>query len=822
MSDSALGELLDKFLVRWVPLLSVEQEAKVLSHEDHLRKADGSGAESSGRDRLRGDPDDGTQPSRSLRHFWVLDPSDEYSWKDLRGLASRLAETDTIDVVYPEHRLRLPVNDPSSEPAYNPPDKDDPIQQWVYGYHDGDQSPTKSKSGVNAHSPAVWPVFDGSGIGFFDIERGWFFEHEELEKVPAVEAVADLDDLVAYGVASTEAGPRQHGTQTLGVVLAQWNGLGVAGLAPMAALRGVASYGEPETPDLVGAILAAIDSTDPGDVILLEVETVRRVAADTADDIGEPEPGDMLGGLPVEVDDHHFLAIQLAVALGRVVIEPAGNGNVDGAWDLDAFKKEWEGVWGKSLSRTAADFEDSGAIMVSGCDRETKDGQHAHSADLSYGSRVDCYAWGEYVYSASHVDNSVSYYGHYNGTSSASAIIAGCAILVQQMHLAAYQSVTSPATIRELLSRPTLGTPVVDDSDTILGYMPDLGLIADAVKALPDLYVRDSIDDNGSIPQASVFQSPDILVRAAALTPDEAADLSQGGGLADVLVPNAQITVGESNYLYLRIANRGVVKASGGTATLYWSEAGSLVAPEDWNLIVDTNGEATLPLPDVDGGTGPVVVGPVVWQPGPDEAPETHGCFIAVIDHPVDGAPPLFPSGLAAQPADFETFLDFVGASNNVAWRNFSVLSPPPEATDSTVTLGSADDPAPAWEATERFVIRGARDRARTFHFRIENEVTPPASVIVEVPAAVHGDAVRAGSDLGTDGIPGSGERALVVPGGAKEFSLVLERSTRYPCTLRVRVPAGTGDLPGRIAIVQSYEHREVGRFTWHVAGPDA
>jgi hypothetical protein len=811
--DSGLRQVLEDFPdMPWDPLLSEDQEEAVLRLEEELRDIPPT-------TEFGETADTRVPPKRSLRHFWVLDPRGVYESDVVLRAASLLAATDSIGSVYPERYLTLPFVDASGEPEYTVGD-----QGWVSGDHAGD---VPLQSGVHADSPAVWPLFDGAGIGFFDIERGWYFEHEELEKVAAIDAVADpYIDLVA-GASSDSKGAINHGTMSLGVVLAQVNDVGIAGLAPGCDFKGVATIGEPEAPDLIGAMLEAIDRTDAGDVILIEVETVRRISGKVDKECEAPAAGDMLGGLPVEVDEHHFLAIWYAVALGRVVIEPAGNGDdclLDGEWDLDAFEKEWEADWAMSLDRGSSDFLDSGAIMVSACDRElVAVGQHRRASWANFGSRVDCYAWGEFVRTAAAISPNLdlgSYYGWYGGTSSASAIVAGCAVLVQQMHLAATGSRALPGTIRQLLSDPNLGTAVVDEADAVVGSMPDLGLIAPMV--LPDLYVRDSVDDDGSTPQASVFQSPDILLRAAPLTPDEVVDLSEGGSLAEALVPNSKVTVGEANFLYLRVANRGVEAAVGGAATLYWSEAASLVVPEDWKPIADVGGATRIDLPDIDPGTGPVLAGPLVWQPGPGEAPDTHGCFIAVLDHPRDQAPPLFPTDPALPPANFDTFLSFVGSSNNVAWRNFSVVNPPVAGQATTDGVPGADDVTPAWEATERFEMRGEHEQARVFDFRLENELASPALVTIEVPEEVERDAVEAGSSLPAGGSAGTGVRALVVPAGETAFSLRLEPRTRYPCTLRIQVPAGADEVEGRIAIVQSHERREVGRFTWHVAGTDA
>ena len=141
---------------------------------------------------------------------------------------------------------------------------------------------------------------------------------------------------------------------------------------------------------------------------------------------------------PIELDDPNFDAIRLAVASGIIVLEGAGNGGLN--LDLE-----------DQLNRESIHFLDSGAIMVGATYPETYvDGFHERWLSSNYGSRIDCYAWGEGVVSSGEcdpawveycverhgcldpgVDENTSYTHDFRGTSSASAIISGAAILIQ-------------------------------------------------------------------------------------------------------------------------------------------------------------------------------------------------------------------------------------------------------------------------------------------------------------------------------------------------------------------------------------------------------
>ena len=85
---------------------------------------------------------------------------------------------------------------------------------------------------------------------------------------------------------------------------------------------------------------------------------------------------------PVEVDPAIFEAIQLAVAKGIHVVEPAGNGSVD----LDA--PMWDDWFDPNI-------QDSGAILVgAGASPYSLDEPRSWgNASSNYGSRIDVQGW---------------------------------------------------------------------------------------------------------------------------------------------------------------------------------------------------------------------------------------------------------------------------------------------------------------------------------------------------------------------------------------------------------------------------------------------
>ncbi len=74
-----------------------------------------------------------------------------------------------------------------------------------------------------------------------------------------------------------------------------------------------------------------------------------------------------------------------------------------------------------------------------------------------------------------------TYTNRFNGTSSASAIIAGAVVSIQSMLEAAHHTRFSPGLMREIISNDQFGTPSANGKDADrIGVMPDLKKIIDA------------------------------------------------------------------------------------------------------------------------------------------------------------------------------------------------------------------------------------------------------------------------------------------------------------------------------------------------------
>jgi len=290
--------------------------------------------------------------------------------------------------------------------------------------------------GIDA--PAAWRRGQrGAGVWFADIEGGWNAEHEDLP-----------GDRIKHvgGTKFRDPAWRAHGTAVLGEVVGRDNGKGVVGIAPDVERVFTSSIGGTT---VANAIDVASKNLRAGDVLLIELQ-------------GGGPRGRFL---PVEYWDDVFDAIKAATRRGVIVIEAAGNGgeNLDHA----AYKRKFD-----------RDQRDSGAIMVGAggpprggfADRERLDFSN-------YGGRVDVQGWGRKVATLDYGDLQACsgadrhYTGEFSGTSSASPIVAGAAVIVQGVARSRGRLLT-PSQVRDLLR--STGTPQAGDTSQQIGPRPDL------------------------------------------------------------------------------------------------------------------------------------------------------------------------------------------------------------------------------------------------------------------------------------------------------------------------------------------------------------
>ncbi|ENQ3077359.1 S8 family serine peptidase [Bacillus cereus] len=299
--------------------------------------------------------------------------------------------------------------------------------------------------GINA--PYAWGIKggDGEGITFADMEYGWLLDHEDL-KNQNIELISGKN---------TDA-HAAHGTSVLGIVSAEDNQIGNIGIAPKATVKVVSQIRDDGSNNKADAILSAVNHLHAGDVLLLEAQSAYEGYRDKY--------------LPVEVQPDVFDAIRTGTDKGIVIIEAGANG-----WnDLDEFKNK-DGK--KVLNRNSKDFKDSGAIMVGAAVPAVP---HGRSWFSNYGSRIDVYGWGDKVDTTSAESNRNAknlYTSSFNGTSSASPIIAGAAVSIQSIAKEHLGQPYKPSELRDILSNPNTGTQSGEPDYDRIGVLPDLKAI---------------------------------------------------------------------------------------------------------------------------------------------------------------------------------------------------------------------------------------------------------------------------------------------------------------------------------------------------------
>ena len=363
-----------------------------------------------------------------------------YALRKLKENANRELEEAYFEFETSEPASVQPINDPFA------------IKQGYLG-----------ESGINVRW--VWenvtfsddPQYTaGAGVSFIDLERSWFLAHEDLiGKNPAIIFGDDGD-----GIATDCTG--HHGTAVLGIAVGIDNNLGIVGIAPgVTSVRCVSHFdknrpGRHVAEAVTAAWLAGCD------VLLLEIQR---------------------NGYPSEVDRLDAAAITLAIDSGVIVIEAAGNGTRN----LDEFQDQETKKF--ILKRNSSDFLDTGATIVGAS--EAASPHHRWwmpSVDTgsSFGSRVDCYAWGQGAVSSGYGDldpgssKMAAYTNRFGGTSSAAAIVAGCALVLQSIYQKRNGGLKlSPRQMRWLFSNPATGTEQGsrNRSTEPIGHMPNLRLI---------------------------------------------------------------------------------------------------------------------------------------------------------------------------------------------------------------------------------------------------------------------------------------------------------------------------------------------------------
>jgi Subtilase family len=415
---------------------------------------------------------DKTYKPASFLNYFVID----CPGADPLAVAKAVSSWSTVEHAY--------YDPPGTDPVVNA--ADDP-RSGNQGYLD------PAPDGIDAEFAWGFPGGAGAGQEVIDLEQGWTLDHEDLNAHGAT---------LLFGTLVNTSRP--HGSSVLGEICAVDNSVGCVGIAPEIASVNVVSHSG-NTNNVPNAIFAAVDALQFGGVLLLEVQVDFR---------------------PCELQLATFDAIRLATALGITVVEAAGNG----ADDLDTVT---DAAGDFVLNRGHADFRDSGAIMVGAATSTTP---HARDPDSNFGSRIDCYAWGDSVdtLTSSAAGATNLYTTNFLNTSAASPIITGAALVVQGIAEATIGSRFGSWQLRAILSDPATGTASNNPAVDRIGVMPNLRVIIedDVLNLAQDIYLRDFAGDVGDAHNGPISTSPDIIVRPAAVA-DANAEFDESSGTAN-------------------------------------------------------------------------------------------------------------------------------------------------------------------------------------------------------------------------------------------------------------------------------------------------
>jgi len=374
--------------------------------------------------------------ARKLENYVVLDVPEGMSAEDVRDFARQDRLRGAVEFAYV---TPPPVPPPSSYPANT---AEGALQPYLEKATTG---------GLDARYAWDHPGGDGRDQSLYDVEWGWALDHQDLPTTPA-----DLLGGNSYSYF-------HHGTAVLGVVAAKRDAAGCIGIAHgVKRVRCASSWRNSAGTEfdiaeaIWDVITAVVTEGVTGAVLLLEEQT------------------SFYGrnNVPAESIPAVFEMVRLATTLGITVVAAAGNGGND----LDTFTDDFGNAF---LDPDSPDYADSGAILVAAASSALP---HARLAVSNHGKRVNCFAWGDRVYSPSTNAYATDRQGYgyvLANTSSATAMIAGAALVTQGLAAAARGATLAPVALPTILAGEPRGPRSAGCPGDGIGVMPDLRRIID-------------------------------------------------------------------------------------------------------------------------------------------------------------------------------------------------------------------------------------------------------------------------------------------------------------------------------------------------------
>ncbi|AYY82114.1 S8 family serine peptidase [Proteus vulgaris] len=267
----------------------------------------------------------------------------------------------------------------------------------------------------------------GQGVQVADIEWDFNLSHHDL-------STDNITSLLPFNEKTSQA---DHGTAVAGLIMGKKDGKGITGLAYKLDMF----YAISElTCGRIDAIIASKRILHAGDIVLYEMQTICEHQA----------------YVPADYEMHIWEATRALTDAGIIVIMAAGNGGVD--LDLPAYESYRQ-------------RNDNNSIRVGAGSPYTLN----RLPFSTHGSPIHVQAWGEDVATAGYgdlfrSDDNHTYTANFSGTSSASALVAGAAAVIQSWYKNHTNSVLTPIQMRDLLIRT--GTfPQLNDK---IGPLPNV------------------------------------------------------------------------------------------------------------------------------------------------------------------------------------------------------------------------------------------------------------------------------------------------------------------------------------------------------------
>ena len=324
----------------------------------------------------------------------------------------------------------------------------------------------ETTGGLNAQ--AAWTAgAKGSGVMAVDAEFEWNYAHLDL---PLTWGEDNWSAVSCYPTPSASClGDLAHGTAVAGIIASLENAHGTTGFAPQLDIKTTMPVASALFEFTNGITNPPFDQEmPPGSIFIIESQVPGRLSGGNCSGMTE---ADQYGCTPEETDPEFYAAIEQATAAGVLVVEAVGNGSLN--------LEDPAVYWPQEVHLYE---HDSGSVLVGA----SQGPNHQKISFSNCGSPVDAYAWGQgvvttaYPYGGStgpytwetipggpnppNDDNNAYFTNKFGGTSSATAMVAGAAALMQSYtkNLMGQKRYLTPAKLRQILSSTSVAQSGTD------------------------------------------------------------------------------------------------------------------------------------------------------------------------------------------------------------------------------------------------------------------------------------------------------------------------------------------------------------------------